>query len=67
MSSRLPQLVDASNLLTELKNLVEVLCMAASDIHDERQQCAFQCICDIADERIAAINVLLDAARNEPV
>ncbi|MFJ7353880.1 hypothetical protein ACIQWS_06900 [Phyllobacterium sp. NPDC097923] len=67
MSNRSTQLVDASNLLIELKNLVEVLCMAASDIHDERQQCAIQCICDIADERIAAINAALDDVRQEPV
>jgi hypothetical protein len=52
MSNRSTQLVDASNLLIEVKNLVEVLCMAASDIHDER---------------IAAISAVLDAVRQEPV
>ena len=66
MSSQSSHLVNASNLLTEVKNLVEVLCMAASDINDERQQCAIQRICDIADDRIATINAVLDAARNEP-
>ncbi len=55
MSNESSKVIDACNLLTEVKYLVEVLFMAATDINNERQQSAIQYICDIADERIASV------------
>ncbi|MBA8901238.1 hypothetical protein [Phyllobacterium sp. P30BS-XVII] len=65
MSNESSKVIDACNLLTEVKYLVEVLFMAATDINNERQQSAIQYICDIADERIASVKTLLDGAGRE--
>lgn len=59
------KIVEACNLLTDVKNLVEVLFMAAADINNERQQSAIQYVCDIVDERIAAVKALLDGANRK--
>jgi len=62
MSDSSSKIVEACNLLSDVKNLVEVLFMAAADIGNERQQSAIQYVCDIADERLAVIKALLDGA-----
>lgn len=66
MSDSSSKIVEACNLLSDVKNLVEVLFMAAADISNERQQSAIQYVCDIADERIATINALLATACTKP-
>lgn len=60
------KLIDVSDLLAEVRDLVEAVFMAATDISDRKQQSAIQRVCDIADKRIEDISLILVDLRGEP-
>lgn len=56
-------IIDAQNLLTEVKFLNEALYMAASGIADQKQMNAMSTVANIISEKLAGANEMLDAIR----
>lgn len=63
MTDRKHEILDAQNILTEIKNLNEAIYMAAHGLGDRNHMNAITMVANIIDQKLLAVEAMLDDAR----